>query len=125
MIMVRNPWGNDNSYNQTWKATSTKWIASNIAQVPLGVNPTLSQTPDGVIIMPVTLMQTCFRAYDISHLRDGDGFVRTWYDVENSADGTTSFTFSPYAVVDVVYVSVENYPLNLVPGACLLNGNAA
>ena len=29
------------------------------------------------------------------------------------------------AVNDTVYVSVENYPLNLVPPACLTNGGTA
>jgi len=31
MIMVRNPWGKDYDYNQTWKANSTKWTPANIA----------------------------------------------------------------------------------------------
>jgi len=48
--------------------------------VPLGVNPSLAQVPDGVTVMPVSLMPTCFSNYYIGHLRDGQGFVRTWYD---------------------------------------------
>ena len=31
MIMLRNPWGVDNAYNQTWKASSAKWTPDNIA----------------------------------------------------------------------------------------------
>ena len=40
--MIRNPWGVD-KYNQIWNGKSSKWVAKNIAQVPLGINPTLSQ----------------------------------------------------------------------------------
>ena len=54
MIMFRNPWGVDNNYNLTWNYASTKWTADNIAQVPLDVNPVLSQKPDGVVVMPVS-----------------------------------------------------------------------
>jgi hypothetical protein len=54
MIMFRNPWGNDNYYNLTWNYNSTKWTADNIAQIPLGVNPKLSQIPDGVVVMPIS-----------------------------------------------------------------------
>ncbi len=38
VYMIRNPWGYDN-YNQTWKATDTKWTDALVAQVPLGVDP--------------------------------------------------------------------------------------
>jgi hypothetical protein len=31
MIMIRNPWGLDNNYNQTWNAAGSKWTAANIA----------------------------------------------------------------------------------------------
>jgi len=47
MIMIRNPWGYD-LYNQTWWSGSSKWVADNIAQVPLGINPTLSSKPYSV-----------------------------------------------------------------------------
>ena len=80
MLMIRNPWGLDYTYNQTWKANGNKWISANIVQIPLGVNPSLSQNLDGVIIMPISLIQTCFNEVDIAHLKDGEGFVRTWYD---------------------------------------------
>lgn len=95
MIMIRNPWGLDNAYNQTWKASSTKWTTANIAQVPLGVNPSLSQLPDGVVVMPVSLMPTCFDSYYIGHLRDGSGFVRSWFDQEKASETATTFTWTP------------------------------
>ena len=118
MIMFRNPWGNDNYYNLTWNYNSTKWTADNIAQIPLGVNPKLSQIPDGVVVMPISQLTTCFAYFYIGHLRDNQGFVRTWFDQENAADKTTyTYTWSPNKIVDTVYISVENYPLNLVSSA--------
>lgn len=125
MIMFRNPWGLDNTYNQTWNSTSAKWTADNLAQVPLGVSPKLSQVPDGVVVMPVSLIPTCFGNYYIGHLRDGQGFVRSWFDQESASAAATTFTWTPNTINDTVYVSVENYPLNLVPSACLSAGNAA
>ena len=125
MIMFRNPWGLDNTYNQTWKASSSKWTADNIAQVPLGVNPTLSQLPDGVVVLPVSLIPTCFGNYYIGHLRDGQGFTRSWFDQEAATASATTFTWTPNTINDTVYISVENYPLNLVPSACLTGGSAA
>ena len=49
--MIRNPWGLDNGYNQTWKATDTKWTDALVAQVPLGIDPRKVQSPDGVFIV--------------------------------------------------------------------------
>ena len=60
MIIIRNPWGLDNTYNQTWRANGTKWTAFNITQMPLDVNPSLSQTTDGVIVLPISFMSTFF-----------------------------------------------------------------
>ena len=70
--------------------------------------------------MPVSQLTTCFAYFYIGHLRDNQGFVRTWFDQENAADKTTyTYTWSPNKIVDTVYISVENYPLNLVSSACL------
>ena len=41
--------------------------------------------------------------------------------MEKASDGTSTFTFAPYEVRNTVYISVENYPLNLVPAACVSN----
>ena len=51
MYMIRNPWGLDNGYNQTWKATDPKWTNALVAQVPLGVDPRKVQSPDGVFFV--------------------------------------------------------------------------
>jgi len=74
-----------------------------------------------VVVLPVSLMPTCFGDYLIGHLRDGEGFVRTWFDQEKASETTSTFTWTPNQINDTVYVSVENYPLNLVPAPCLSN----
>ena len=51
VYMIRNPWGLDNGYNQTWKATDTKWTDALVAQVPLGIDPRKVQSPDGVFVV--------------------------------------------------------------------------
>lgn len=120
MIMFRNPWGVDNNYNLTWNYNSTKWTADNIAQVPLGVNPVLSQKPDGVVVMPVSQLKTCFGYFFIGHLRDEQGYVRNWFDQENATNKASyTYTWSTNRILDTIYISVENYPLNLVSSACL------
>ena len=120
MIMFRNPWGVDNNYNLTWNYNSTKWTADNIAQVPLGVNPVLSQKPDGVVVMPVSELKACFGYFFIGHLRDEQGYVRNWFDQENAVDKAPyTYTWSTDRILDTIYISVENYPLNLIPSACL------
>ena len=58
-------------------------------------------------------------SYNIGHLRDSEGFVKTWYDKENDDGSTTTYKFSPKAVTSDVYVSVENYPDYVVPESCL------
>lgn len=93
--------------------------------MPLGVNPSLAQVPDGVTVMPVSLMPTCFSKYYIGHLRDGQGFVRTWYDQDKATETATTYTWNPAVINDTVYFSVENYPLGVVSPACLTGGKSA
>ena len=51
VYIIRNPWGYDNNYNQTWKANDTKWTDALVAQVPLGIDPRKVQSPDGVFVV--------------------------------------------------------------------------
>jgi hypothetical protein len=39
VYLIRNPYGLDNFYNQTWNAADSKWTNALVAQVPLGVDP--------------------------------------------------------------------------------------
>lgn len=51
VYMIRNPWGTDYNYNQTWNATDPNWTTALVAQVPLGVDPRKVYTSDGVFIV--------------------------------------------------------------------------
>jgi hypothetical protein len=120
MIMFRNPWGNDNYYSLTWNYKSDKWTDANIAQIPLGINPKLSQIQDGVAVMPISELKYCFDYYYIGHLRDNQGFAKNWFDQEKepSEFSAKSYTWSPNKIVDTVYFSVENYPEKLITDGC-------
>jgi hypothetical protein len=52
MLMMRNPWGETN-YNGDWSKTDRRWTSSMISQVPLGIDPTTSDTI-GIFVMPLT-----------------------------------------------------------------------
>ena len=125
VYMIRNPWGLDNGYNKTWKATDTKWTDALVAQVPLGIDPRKVQSPDGVFVVQSSDFNKCFEGYFIGHIRDSEGYVRTWYDNDKDDGTQKTFTFSPGSVNDTVYISVENYGLGVVPEKCLSNGYGA
>jgi len=48
-----------------------------------------------VVVMPVSLMPTCLGDYMIALYRDGQGFVRTWFDQEKASGSATIFTWTP------------------------------
>ena len=68
--MIRNPWGLDYKYNQSWNSTDANWTTALLAQVPLGVDPRKSSGSDGVFFVKMELLSTCFEWYYIGHLRD-------------------------------------------------------
>jgi hypothetical protein len=70
VYMIRNPWGLENGYNQSWKATDPNWTDALVKQVPLGVDPRKVQGSDGVFIVKMELLSPCFAWYYIGHLRD-------------------------------------------------------
>jgi hypothetical protein len=70
VYLIRNPWGLDNYYNQSWNSTDPNWTNALVAQVPLGVDPRKTQGPDGVFVLKMELFYTCFSNYYIGHIRD-------------------------------------------------------
>ena len=70
VYLFRNPWGLDNNYNQSWNATYPNWTNALVAQVPLGVDPRKSQGSDGVFVLKMELLYTCFADYYIGHIKD-------------------------------------------------------
>jgi len=63
VYLIRNPWGLDNYYNQSWKSTDPNWTNDLVAQVPLGVDPRKTQDSDGVFVLKMELFNTCFYDY--------------------------------------------------------------
>ena len=63
-----------------WNANDTKWTQALINQVPLGINPKLSDRQGGIFFMNEADVVTCFDEIDISHYRDTDGYSGDWYD---------------------------------------------
>ena len=70
VYLIRNPWGLDNYYNQSWNSTDPNWTNALVAQVPLGVDPRKTQGSDGVFVLKMELFYTCFSYYYIGHIRD-------------------------------------------------------
>ena len=52
-------------------------------------------------------------------MRDSEGYVQTWYDRDNDNGYTKTYKFAPKKVNGAIYVTTENYPLGVVPEACL------
>jgi hypothetical protein len=50
--MLRNPWGKV-EYNKSWNSNDTRWTDELVKQVPLGVDPRVDQTNNGVFIIPL------------------------------------------------------------------------
>ena len=51
--------------------------------------------------------------------------MRTWYDNDKDDGVKKSYYFTPGYINDTVYISVENYPYQVVPNTCLNNTFAA
>jgi len=45
--------------------------------------------------LPVPEMPKCLGDYMIAHYRDGQGFVRTWFDQEKASETSSIFTWTP------------------------------
>jgi hypothetical protein len=82
MYLVRNPWG-ITKYNSTWSANDTNWTDSLAAQVPLGVDPRRDYNK-GLFTIPYThiIDEKCVSSFQIAHLRDKEGYNKTWFDEE-------------------------------------------
>jgi hypothetical protein len=54
--------------------------------------------------------QECFQQYQIAHVRDQEGFVETWYDLENDVTGTEkTYSFEVSGSDSDIYISSETY----------------
>jgi hypothetical protein len=82
MYLVRNPWG-ITYYSSDWYYGDSRWTTALINQVPLGVNPTTDQNK-GLFVVPhdKIMNEQCISSLQIGHLRDAEGYNKTWFDEE-------------------------------------------
>lgn len=59
-LLIRNPWGEEPYYNTSFNSSSSRWTNSLVAQVPFGIDPRTSQKSDGIFVVPIELLSTCF-----------------------------------------------------------------
>ena len=59
-LLIRNPWGEEPYYNTSFYSNSSRWTNSLVAQVPFGIDPRTSQESDGIFVVPIELLSTCF-----------------------------------------------------------------
>ena len=59
VMLVRNPWGTA-GYTGTWNKDDSNWTDALVAQVPMGIDPRTAQAADGVFVVPMSSLKTCF-----------------------------------------------------------------
>lgn len=51
----------------------------------------------------------CFQTYQVAHVRDNEGFVETWYDLEDDDGIEKSYSFNVSLSDSDIYISSETY----------------
>jgi hypothetical protein len=59
-LLVRNPWAWEPFYNSSFYHGDSRWTNSLVAQVPFGIDPRNSHYADGIFVVPIELLSTCF-----------------------------------------------------------------
>jgi hypothetical protein len=62
-LLIRNPWGEEPYYNTSFNSSNARWTNSLVAQVPFGIDPRTSQKSDGIFVVPIELLSTCFENF--------------------------------------------------------------
>jgi len=111
MLLIRNPWG-ITYYSETWNADDSNWTDDLVDQVPLSVDPRTSAS-DGVFAMPSSLIigETCISSIQVGHLRDDEGYTRTWFDEEAVSYEDQAYYYYVDAPVEdsYLYFTVESF----------------
>lgn len=69
--------------------------------------------------MPKERLFTCFYEVVVAHTR-GEEYTDNWYDAIDMEDGELrTYFFKPPAKNGDMYVTVETYPNELIPGYCM------
>lgn len=96
------------------------WTDETIQGVPHGVDPRQSKDT-GIFATPVEgiVAGKCFQGYTTAFLRDDEGYASRWYDKENSEDSVHAYYFfTPTNNDNDIYVTVESYYSEIIPGHC-------
>jgi len=62
-LLIRNPWGFENRYNQSWNAKDVSWTNILVAYVPLGIDPRNSAAKGGEFVVDIMNFDSCFVDY--------------------------------------------------------------
>lgn len=120
MYLIRNPWG-ITYYNQDWHAGDSRWTDELVAQVPLGVDPRNSVN-NGIFVLPYDkiINEECISSLQIGHLRDSEGYTKTWFDEEQVSKETGFYYYNLNVPTTVesgshIYLTVESYYQDYIP----------
>ena len=72
----------------------------------------------GFFIVPSNLLDTCFGAIKIAHIKDNLNYKSTYYDVENSNSNMYSFTYTipqNTQIASPIYFTLDTYLYGTVP----------
>lgn len=87
MFLMRNPWGIEKYYNQSWNYNDSRWTPDMVNQVPFGIDPRTSANKTGAFVIAAEMFDPkkgCFGNFAITHYRPDEGYTKTWFDVENA-----------------------------------------
>lgn len=123
MYLIRNPWG-VTFYSNEWHAGDSRWTDELANQVPLGIDPRTSAN-DGIFAMPYDkiINEECVSSLQIGHLRDSEGYVKTWFDEEQVSKEEGWYHYD-LVVPDTIgadshiYFTVESYYQEYIPEEC-------
>lgn len=111
MLLIRNPW-NITYYSSTWNKDDSNWTDALADQVPLSVDPRTSES-DGVFVMPSSNLidETCLSSIQVGHLRDDEGYTRTWFDEEAVSYEDKTYNYYVTAPVEdsYLYFTAESF----------------
>lgn len=114
LIMLRNP-RHETNYDKEFGYSDPIWNDPRIRnQVPFNIDPRLS-SKEGIFIVPHTRLMGCFEAVYIGYTRNHEGYVTTWYDVEDDDGTEKEFEIFIPENNGTLYITVESYMYQMIP----------
>ena len=121
---MRNPWGLT-YYSSDWNKDDDRWTDALANQVPFDIDPRTSAN-DGLFTVPYDkiMNEECISSFQIGHLRDSEGYTKTWFD-EEQVSKESGFYYYNLALPDImasdtshIYLTVESYYQQYIPQDC-------